>query len=200
MTLDEFIAWEANQPTRYEFVDGKVIPLANESGFHSTIITKLTALIVPHLKRHRPCRLFSPNMLVESATATRGRRPDLSVSCDERDVKDLSQVRIRYPKLLIEVISPESVKRDQEEKLKEYLALPSLEEYVLIDSRHRSIEAHRRFEGTWFYSLPVREGIFIFTSIGLPVALDDIYDQELTAAKPERKKRKKPPDGDSRHR
>ncbi|HEV3156068.1 MAG TPA: Uma2 family endonuclease [Candidatus Baltobacteraceae bacterium] len=189
-TLAEFIAWEADQPTKHEFINGQVVLYAGGTGAHSAIAAELIIRIGTHIQR--PCRVFTSDLQIE--TAADAFYADVSVTCDERDLKDLTTSRVlRHPKLLIEVNSPTTRKVDFKEKRDAYLALPSLEEYVLIDSEYRSIEAYQRHKETWFHTLPICEGFFSFTSIGLSVVLDDIYPLELTAARPERKERKKTP-------
>jgi Uma2 family endonuclease len=48
------------------------------------------------------------------------------------------------PKLVVEVISPESVNRDRVAKLDIYRAIPSLHEYLMIDSRKVWASLYRR--------------------------------------------------------
>ena len=77
--------------------------------------------------------------------------PDLVVSCDDRDQTAVQA--IQYPKLIVEVLSAGTEARDRGEKFKEYRAIPSLEEYVLISSTQVNVEIYRRGEGRlWLYT------------------------------------------------
>jgi Uma2 family endonuclease len=60
----------------------------------------------------------------------------------------------RHPKLIAEVLSASTAQIDTAEKLDEYQTIPELEEYVLIDSRRRSIRIYRR-KGALFETAPV---------------------------------------------
>ena len=60
------------------------------------------------------------------------------VTCDERATELL-----QYPKLIIEVLSPSTAGFDRGDKFKFYRRIPTLEEYVLIDSATaRVVEAN----------------------------------------------------------
>jgi Uma2 family endonuclease len=74
----------------------------------------------------------------------------LWISCDPRDLN--ARKFIQYPKLIVEVLSPGTEARDRGEKFINYQKLPSLQEYVLIDSEKMAVECYRRGEGRpWLY-------------------------------------------------
>jgi Uma2 family endonuclease len=106
------------------------------------------------------------------------------VSCDERD-QDFTAVSLRYPKLVIEVLSDSAASTDRGEKAGEYRAIETLEEYVLIDSRKRWAEVYSNTpDGRWVVSLPTKGGDLHLRSLDLNVDLDAIYDRFAVEASP----------------
>lgn len=70
--------------------------------------------------------------------------------CHPQDLN--SRQFIQYPKLIVEVLSPGTEAKDRGEKLAYYRTIPSLEEYVLINSEKIAVECYRRGEGRmWLY-------------------------------------------------
>jgi Uma2 family endonuclease len=67
--------------------------------------------------------------------------PDLMVTCDPRDTEPYFK---KYPKVLVEVLSPESERIDRREKFSSYTNIESLEEYILIAQNPAEVTVFRR--------------------------------------------------------
>jgi len=78
MTLDDFLAWEAERPEKYEFDGFGPVPMADVTVAHSTIATNLTAELCGRL-RGKPCRAYGS--LLKILSAGRARYPDAFVAC-----------------------------------------------------------------------------------------------------------------------
>ena len=102
------------------------------------------------------------------------RYPDLVVTCDERDARE--RTIKRHPKLISEVLSPGTASIDTGDMLDEYQTIPELEEYVLIDSRKRSVRIYRRDGDTLKTEPASLTGSIELRSLGLVLSLDDIYE------------------------
>ncbi|MBV8508495.1 MAG: Uma2 family endonuclease [Alphaproteobacteria bacterium] len=78
MSLDEFLAWEREQPERYEYAGGVVTMMTGGSAAHVTIALNL-AVALRHALRGTGCRPFGSDMkVIANDTA---RYPDVSVTC-----------------------------------------------------------------------------------------------------------------------
>lgn len=64
------------------------------------------------------------------------------VSCDDRDSN--AREFLQYPSLIAEVISPSTEKRDRRQKFRNYRAIETLQEYLIIDCDRPSLEIYRR--------------------------------------------------------
>ncbi|HHL19548.1 MAG TPA: Uma2 family endonuclease [Thiothrix sp.] len=107
-------------------------------------------------------------------SATSYRYPDIVVVCDN-DPSAQDTIR-ESPLLIIEILSKSTRKKDKGEKRKEYLSLPSLQEYVLIEQDFAEIEVQRKSEN-WrpcFYTLG---DTVVLQSVDAAFAVKDIYQR-----------------------
>lgn len=171
VTREQFIAWEQYQESRHELVAGRISYFPGVTIEHSTIAGAVFVALVTHVG-DGPCRVHGADMMIETCRGIR--YSDGVVTCDEGD--RIPNIRtLRAPKLIVEVLSESTAAVDRGAKLDEYRAIPSLEEYVLIDSRKRWATAHRRIQGEWRASQPIVAGELSFASVGLALDLDRIY-------------------------
>lgn len=139
MTVEAYLDWEPRQELRYEFVNGEVFAMTGGSLPHNDIAINLLTALRPHIRK-QGCRINMADAKV-NITPSVYRYPDLTISCDERDKAALDA--IRYPKLIVEVLSPGTETLDRSDKFREYRSLPSLEEYILISSAQIDVEIYR---------------------------------------------------------
>jgi Uma2 family endonuclease len=99
--------------------------------------------------------------------------PDVTISCDKRDSQTVNN--IQYPRTVIEVLSPSTEAKDKGEKLLAYLACPSLEEYMLIDSRTKFVEVYHKDKNKWTSVISQSDDSILLPSISLEISLEDIY-------------------------
>ena len=61
MTADEFLAWEATQQGRHEFVNGEAFAMAGAEDRHVTVSLNVAFALRQHLSG-TPCRIFMADM------------------------------------------------------------------------------------------------------------------------------------------
>jgi len=170
MAVEAYLDWEPRQELRYEFVSGEVFTMTGGALPHNDIAINLLTALRPHI-RAQGCRINIADAKV-NVTPSIYRYPDLVVSCDDRDRIALNA--IQYPKLIVEVLSPGTEALDRGNKFKEYRALSSLEEYVLISSTQVNVEIYRRGERRlWLYTAYQSADLITLESVGFefPIAL-----------------------------
>ncbi len=80
--------------------------------------------------------------------------------------------------MIFEVLSPSTEAYDRGAKAGHYRQRASLMQYVLVSSAERSVEVLRRDEGGWWKSAIFSgDGRVPLASLGIELALDDIYGQ-----------------------
>jgi Uma2 family endonuclease len=110
--------------------------MAGASDTHVTIAGNLFALLRSHV-RGSGCRVYIADMKVRIEARHRFYYPDVMVTCDPRDQE--TSIYKRFPKLVVEVLLDLTEAFDRGDKFVDYQALESLEEYVLINTRHQRV-------------------------------------------------------------
>ena len=140
---------------------------------HNDIAINLLTALRPQVRKNG-CRINIADAKV-NVSPTKYRYPDLVVSCDDRDQSAIDA--IRYPKLIVEVLSEGTEVRDRGEKFKEFRALASLEEYVLISSTEMGVEIYRRGEGRmWLYTAYQSDELIRLESVDFECAIALLYE------------------------
>jgi Uma2 family endonuclease len=141
LTPDDYLHLEADSPIKHEYIDGDVFAMAGASDVHVTIAGNLFALLRSHV-RGTDCRVYIADMKARLEARNCFYYPDVMVTCDPRDA-DTSTYK-RFPKLIVEVLSESTEAFDRGDKFTDYQSLDSLEEYVIINTRHQRVECFRR--------------------------------------------------------
>jgi Uma2 family endonuclease len=175
-TLEEYEEFEEHASERHEFHSGYVYAMSGGTLNHSQISGNVYALVRTAV-RGGVCRAFTEAVRVR-ATANDEMYPDVSVTCDSRDLADMRRRVIDYPTLLIEVLSPSTAQYDQNGKFDLYRQIPTLREYVLIDSANsRWVEVRRKDDaGLWSSTVYSGAENVLFDTVGLTVPMDAIYE------------------------
>ncbi|MEN9216876.1 MAG: Uma2 family endonuclease [Gloeomargarita sp. HHBFW_bins_162] len=129
-TPDEYLAWEAQQPHKYEYIEGVAYAMTGGNLAHNDIVLNFYSQLRPHFQQ-RCCRVNVADAKVYVSAARSYFYPDLVISCDDRDRR--ATEAIRYPQLIVEVLSPSTASFDRGDKFKFYRRLPTLQEYVLVE-------------------------------------------------------------------
>ncbi len=115
ISLEEFFALLESDPEhRYELIDGYPSMMTGGSPDHA-IIGLNVASILRGLLRKRPCIAYNSDVYIALDGEENCLCPDASVSCDRRD-HHATKV-IRYPCVVVEVLSPGTKVRDRDSKL-----------------------------------------------------------------------------------
>lgn len=170
----DYLAWEAEQAEKHEYLAGEVFAMAGASDAHVTISLNLAASLRAHL-RGRPCRVYIADMKLEVARGDAFFYPDVFVTCAAADAALAD--RKRAPLLVAEVLSPSTAAFDRGLKFAHYRSLPSLREYVLIDTERQAVEVFRRDASDHWVLYPSGPGETAeFASVGLVLPLAAIYE------------------------
>lgn len=180
LSAAEYLAWEAEQPQRHEFVDGEVFAMAGAGDAHVTVAGNLYMALRQHLKGS-PCRTYMSDMRLAVAAANCYFYPDVMVTCSAGD--HASAQEKREPVLVVEVLSPGTEGFDRGAKFTAYRALASLKEYVLIDVGHRTADVYRKgVDGLWVLHPFERNDVLQLASVELALSMDDVFAEVLEEA------------------
>ena len=169
---EEYLEIESQTPIRHEYRWGLVYAMAGGSDNHDRIGLNLLSLINLHLG-DSDCRFHSGNVTVNYQDDFYY-YPDAFVTCDPRDRLD-RQIK-RYPKLIVEVLSPSTQAFDQGNKFEDYQQIETLEEYVLIAQDCQQVECRRRLaDNHWETVTYQTHNRVTLQSIDLEFAIAQLY-------------------------
>jgi len=170
----EYLQGEENSPIKYEYRDGEVYAMAGASNTHVIITGNVFAILRNHL-RGSGCQAYISDTKAHIESINTYYYPDVIVSCNQKD-KAFHNF-LRYPCLIIEVLSPTTEAFDRGDKFADYRKLASLQEYVLVSQNRISVEVFRRnSEGQWvLYSHEPGENIHL-ESINFNCSIADVYE------------------------
>lgn len=140
-TPEDYLAWEAEQAVKHEYVRGEVFAMAGGEDRHASASGNVYVLLRQHL-RHTRCRVYMSDVKLRVDAANVFFYPDVFVTCSGRDLQDRQTKRDAV--LVVEVLSPSTAAYDRGDKFAAYRQLPSLQELLLIDLDRRSIDLFRR--------------------------------------------------------
>jgi Uma2 family endonuclease len=141
---EDFLAWEALQPVKHEFLAGEVYAMAGARDAHVTIAGNVFMLLRAHT-RGTACRTYIADMKLRVEEVDAYFYPDVFVTCDPRDLA--TDTWKSHARLVVEVLSDSTAGFDRGRKFQSYRLLGSLQEYVLIDAEARTVDVFRRAEG-----------------------------------------------------
>lgn len=173
MSAQDFLAWEASQAQRHEFIGGEVFAMAGAEDRHVTVALNLAMALRQHLAG-TPCRTYMSDMKLHAAAAQSYFHPDVLVTCSPAD--HASPLVKAEPSLLIEVLSPTTAAYDRGEKFARYRGIASLREYVLVDIDTRSTDVYRKGGDGFWVLHPFEAGQAVtLDSVGLEIAADRLF-------------------------
>jgi Uma2 family endonuclease len=173
----QYLAIENDSSTKHEFYQGEITAMAGATFAHNTISVNILAHLHTQL-RGKDCRPFNSDQRIKVERAGYYTYTDVSVICGQVQAAKDDPLSATNPRLIVEVLSPTTEFIDKRRKLKLYLQLDSLHEYVIVEQDSAYINKYaRNDDGTW--TMAVIEGLETsvdLKSIGCQLRTADIYD------------------------
>jgi Uma2 family endonuclease len=170
-TVEDFLAFEAGEMERYEFVGGVVRTATGGTAAHSAIKGNV-AFALDEALRRGSCRALLSDLKVLTPTAVL--YPDVLVTCRPLAPDD---DRLSDPTAVVEVLSPASETFDRIYKWREYQRIAALRHYVLIEQKERRIEVWSRTEAGWALEIvEPPDDELVLEAIDAGPSLDAIYE------------------------
>ncbi len=177
LSVEDFLKFEADGQVRHEYISGRVHAMAGASERHNLISGNLFNAFFNQL-RNGPCKTYMADFKVRLEVNREDifYYPDVMVACVRDGVEEFY---LRYPKVIVEVLSASTEMIDRREKRLNYPLIPTLAEYVLVAQDRPEVTLHRR-ETQWRpFEHTATDSLVEFTSIKLSLPLAQIYDGVL---------------------
>ena len=143
LTVDEFLAWSSRQEKgRYELQDGRIIMQQSQNMGHlKTKLLVVTSLLTAVKQAGVPFYALPDGATVRIPNSS-SYEPDALVA--PLPMPADSALEVPNPVIVVEVLSPSSIKRDLTDKLAGYFQVPSIVHYLVLDPEEKVIIWHRR--------------------------------------------------------
>jgi Uma2 family endonuclease len=174
MTADEFVAWEIEQPGRWEWVDGECFAMTGGTDVHNTLCLNLAFALRQHL-RGGPCGVFMTDVKLKIASGEAVLYPDVFVSCDQADRS--RRLWKEAPILIAEVLSPSTEAYDRGRKFEAYRQIAGLAAVLLLSQTRPRAECYTRApQGAWLLTdVDGNSGVIALPALDLRVPLSELY-------------------------
>lgn len=183
VTIADYLSFERASQERHEYVEGIIRQMPSSSLRHSRLVMNTGCSLGQPLK-NRP---IVPLMVQMRTRAGENGRfyyyPDVVLSPEPAILEDEHQDTLLNPIGLVEVVSQESDSIDRGEKLANYAAIDSLNDYVIVAQDHVRIDHFsRQSDGSW--RLVTHDDLtrtVNLTTSGVELPLAEIYDRVFPA-------------------
>jgi Uma2 family endonuclease len=148
-TIAEYLESEEAAIEKHEYYQGEIFAMSGPKVPHNIIAVNILGGLTNKLKG-KQCRPFNSDQRIHIEKNSLFTYPDISIICGEVLTLNNDEWNALNPTVIIEVLSPSTKNYDRGEKFKLYRDIPTLKEYILIDSETVNIEAFYINEhGNW---------------------------------------------------
>jgi Uma2 family endonuclease len=177
-TVEEYLALERVSTEKHEYFQGEIFAMAGASRKHNKIFSNVFGDLAYRLKG-KSCQPFGSDSRLNIPHNSLFTYPDISIFCGDAIPFDVEEDTFIGPTAIIEILSKSTKDYDRGGKFKLYRAIPSLREYILIDSEDISIEIFRLNKSNhWELEEELKsiEANLTIASIDITLSLKEVYE------------------------
>ena len=162
---------------KHEYFQGEIFAMSVASDAHNVISSNCMIDIGSKLKGKK-CRPYGSDMRMNIPENTLYTYPDLSVYCNKIETLDNERDTAKKPTVIFEILSKSTRNYDQGEKFTLYREIPTLKEYILIDSQKVKVYRHTKTsDSSWILTeFSSINDSFEIKSLEIEMNLIDIYE------------------------
>jgi Uma2 family endonuclease len=159
MTYEEFLALD-EEGARLEWVDGEVARMSPVTDEHEELKVFVLRLLADFAEFHQSGTVLGEPFQMKTAPDLPGRLPDLFFVANEHRSR-IKRTHLEGPAdIVVEIISPDSRRRDRKTKFGES-EQGGVREYWLLDQPRKQAEFYQLGEDSSYHRMPVGEdGVF----------------------------------------
>jgi Uma2 family endonuclease len=173
---DEYLEMERSSDEKHEYYNGFVVAMSGARLRHVDIFGNLFGEVKNFL-RGKDCRPLGSDMRVCTPERDAYVYPDMSIVCGEPKLEDDKFDTLTNPSVVVEILSRSTRKIDTKYKFLYYQSIPTVKEYIMIESEKRHIQAIRKQDdGDWrIEELSQQDAVLLIQTIGFRISMADIY-------------------------
>ncbi len=176
-THEEYLALEEAADNKNEYYRGEIFAMSGATKNHNRIALNMATVLNTQLE-NTPCEAFIGDIRVLVEAHDLYTYPDVVVACGEPRFDIGRDDTIINPRVIIEVLSNSTKRYDKGDKFRFYKALPSFEEYILIDQSCLYIQQYsKQANGEWALQAELEDlaDTLTFQTIGCTMPVAQIY-------------------------
>lgn len=141
LTIEEYLAFERESGLKHEYYKGEIFVMSGAGTRNNIIFSNLFIELGLKLKG-KSCIPFGSDMRIHIPENTLFTYPDISVFCNN-DIQIKEEDYSIGPTVIFEILSPSTQHYDRGGKFKLYRDIPTLKEFILVDTESISVEVFR---------------------------------------------------------
>ena len=173
LSARDYLALPESNEERYELIDGELIDMTRPTFWHNSISYKISFLLGLQLAGS-DCHVLGADQAVKVSDLD-VIVPDVCVYCGAPELQGFDRLLIN-PRVIVEVTSPSTKKRDSGRKLDLYMSVPSIEAVLIVEQHEPYVELYARHGSEW------RRGVYSgldatvpLDALGCELALAEVY-------------------------
>jgi Uma2 family endonuclease len=175
-TIEEYLQMERASDVKHEYYKGEIFAMSGAGNRHNIIFSNVFIDIGIQLKK-TSCRPYGSDMRMHIPENTLFTYPDISIYCGDPITIDKEEDTIIQPTIIIEILSKSTRNYDQGMKFKLYKDIPTLKEYMLIDTEKIDVNVfrvntHNHWEQEQYTTL---QETVLLPTVGISLSMQDIY-------------------------
>ncbi len=181
-TIEEYLEMENVSTEKHEYYQGEIFAMSGGKSQHNIISKNLMIALGTKLKG-KPCQPYGSDARIHIEKNTLFTYPDLSVICGDMKSLNNDDHNFLNPTIIFEVLSRSTRNYDRTTKFKLYRDIPTLKEYVMVETESIGIEAWQlNNKGQWelreYQSLG---DVLLLPSVQVSIEVKDIYEGTIAA-------------------
>jgi len=177
ISIEEYLEMENASMEKHEYYKGEIFAMSGAKVPHNTITKNLSGILFGKL-RGKKCQPYNSDQRIHIQSNTLFTYPDISIICGEIITLNNDDYNVLNPTVIIEVLSKSTKNYDRGEKFKLYRDIPTLKEYILVDSEAIHIEVFRINENNhWeLEEYDSVENFLFIKSMDEKISIAEIYE------------------------
>ncbi len=176
-TIDEWLAYEEETQSRYEYLDGEIYAMSGRTITHARLIARIFLALGQKLAgAGSSCEVLPADVRIE-VSKSKYLYADMSVVCGKPIASETQTDALMNPTLIVEVTSPSSIKNDTLTKPLLYKNIPSLQAYLVVHQHQMLAQLQIRHEEGWLtYDFTELEATIPLDSLNCKLTMQEIYN------------------------
>ena len=176
VSVEEYFELLHKSDVKLEYNAGEIVAMAGAQPAHNSISISIAAEILNCL-RSKGCRILSSDQLIKVEGCEKYTFPDLVIVCQkpiyEKSPQGLDA--LLNPEIIVEVLSESTESYDRTTKFDCYKTISSFREYVLVSSKKKRIEVHKKLNDAEWLSRVYTDKDEIIKVDECELLLENIY-------------------------